>query len=81
MLKCIELIKDLSLISGSTTANVASTSASSVPQSPNGVLDAACLSYKSDDITVGSCASSSQTSSDIKRRKQDDKPSQLQYKP
>ncbi|XP_050208452.1 cyclin-D4-1-like [Mercurialis annua] len=74
VMKCIELMKDLSLISscGSTTTttttttssngdNVASASTSSVPQSPNGVLEAACLSYKSDDITttVGSCANSS----------------------
>lgn len=71
MLKCVELIKDLlSLISGSGADNVASASGSCVPRSPNGVLDAACLSYKSDDLTVGSCANSSHNSPDIKRRKQ-----------
>ncbi|PQP92976.1 hypothetical protein Pyn_10291 [Prunus yedoensis var. nudiflora] len=69
VLKCLELIKDLSLISGS--ANRGSASASSVPQSPVGVLDAACLSYKSDEFTVGSCANSSHKSPDIKRRKPD----------
>lgn len=69
MLKCLELMKDLSLISGS--ANRGSASASSVPQSPVGVLDAACLSYKSDEFTVGSCANSSHKSPDIKRRKPD----------
>ncbi|KAL6225113.1 hypothetical protein ACLB2K_003965 [Fragaria x ananassa] len=69
VLKCVELIKDLSLISGS--ANRGSTTASSVPQSPVGVLDASCLSYKSDEFTVGSCANSSHCSPDIKRRKPD----------
>lgn len=55
MLKCIEVMHDLSLISRSVK-----TSGSSVPHSPIGVLDsAACLSYKSDDSTVGSCANSS----------------------
>ncbi|KAJ9177530.1 hypothetical protein P3X46_012741 [Hevea brasiliensis] len=78
--KCIELIKDLSLISGSAVDNVASASASCVPQSPNGVLDAACLSYKSDDLTVGSCANTSHSSPDIKRRKQSNKPSQMEHK-
>ncbi|XP_062006339.1 cyclin-D2-1 [Rosa rugosa] len=69
VLKCVELIKDLSLISGS--ANRGSASASSMPQSPVGVLDAACLSYKSDEFTFGSCANSSHSSPDIKRRKPD----------
>ena len=71
-MKCVEMIQRLSLIGGS--ADVASTV--SVPQSPMGVLEAACLSYKSDDITVGSCANSSHTSPDTKRRKLDT-PSQL----
>ncbi|KAL5755312.1 hypothetical protein ACOSP7_023532 [Xanthoceras sorbifolium] len=71
-MKCVELIKDLSLMSGCANLANASTT-SSVPQSPDGVLDAACLSYKTEDITVvGSCANSSHNiiSSDIKRRKQ-----------
>ncbi|EEF31696.1 cyclin d, putative [Ricinus communis] len=86
VLKCVELIKDLSLISGSATTssgdNVANASASSVPQSPNGVLEAACLSYKSDDTTVGSCANSSHTNTpDTKRRKQtNNNPSQVENK-
>ena len=71
MLKCLELMQDLSLITGST--NVASTLAPSVPQSPVGVLDAACLSYKSDELTVGSCANSSHNSPDIRGRSQTDK--------
>lgn len=48
-----------------------------VPESPNGVLEAVCLSYKSDDITIGSCTNSSHSSPDNntksnsnKRRKQ-----------
>ncbi|CAL9001816.1 unnamed protein product [Prunus brigantina] len=77
VLKCLELMKDLSLISGS--ANRGSASASSVPQSPVGVLDAACLSYKSDEFTVGSCANSSHKSPDIKRRKPDN-PSKMDSK-
>ncbi|KAA8546743.1 hypothetical protein F0562_003172 [Nyssa sinensis] len=52
VLKCLELIQDLTLISGSD--NVGGASVPSVPQSPVGVLDAACLSYKSDAITVKS---------------------------
>ncbi|PQQ10189.1 cyclin-D2-1 [Prunus yedoensis var. nudiflora] len=76
VLKCLELIKDLSLISGSANRGSA---ASSVPQSPVGVLDAACLSYKSDEFTVGSCANSSHRSPDIKRRKPDN-PSKMDSK-
>ncbi|XWS29581.1 hypothetical protein CRYUN_Cryun24cG0041200 [Craigia yunnanensis] len=81
VLKCVELMKNLSLINGSATANanVATPSAYSVAQSLIGVLDAACLSYKSDEITVGSCANSSPYSPDIKRKKQN-KPSQLDFK-
>ncbi|KAF9621379.1 hypothetical protein IFM89_020392 [Coptis chinensis] len=61
VLKCIKLIQDVSLISGAIkVANGASVPY--VPQSPIGVLDAACLSYKSDDLTVGSCANSSHSS-------------------
>ncbi|XVE86846.1 hypothetical protein DITRI_Ditri18aG0068000 [Diplodiscus trichospermus] len=83
VLKCVELMKDLALINGSATGNgnVATPSSSYVPQSPIGVLDAACLSFKSDEITVGSCANSSHSSPEIKRRKQDNKPSsQLDFK-
>ncbi|XP_058184965.1 cyclin-D4-1-like [Rhododendron vialii] len=66
--KCLQLIQDLALSRGSTNMGSASIP-SSVPQSPIGVLDAACLSCKSDDITVGSCANSSHNSPDTKRRK------------
>ncbi|KAG6386669.1 hypothetical protein SASPL_151838 [Salvia splendens] len=58
--KCLELIQDLMPISGAAaltgfaTMSVASCSPSSsstpsLPYSPNGVLDAACLSYKNDE--------------------------------
>lgn len=67
VLKCLELIQDLTLVSG-TMAKVRTItttgSVPSVPQSPNGVLEAACLSYKSDETTVGS-----HTNPDNKRRK------------
>ncbi|OMO56237.1 hypothetical protein CCACVL1_26685 [Corchorus capsularis] len=95
VLKCVELMKDLSLINRSAIGNgngngvnvaslVPSSAVSLVPQSPIGVLDsAACLSYKSDEITtVGSCANSSShttSSPDIKRRKQDNSSSQLDF--
>ncbi|KAJ0086722.1 hypothetical protein Patl1_08622 [Pistacia atlantica] len=59
MVECVKIVQDLSL----TSANA------SVPQSPIGVLDAACLSYKSDDTTVGSSPSSSNNTPDPKRRK------------
>ncbi|XVF61535.1 hypothetical protein PTKIN_Ptkin08bG0137300 [Pterospermum kingtungense] len=73
VLKCVELMKDLSLIKGSATTTTANGNGNvGVPQSPIGVLDAgACLSYKSDEITVGSCANSSHSSPDHKRRKED----------
>ncbi|KAH6823394.1 hypothetical protein C2S53_000132 [Perilla frutescens var. hirtella] len=77
VLKCLELIRDLISISGTTSIAMAtstttvlsssSSSSSSVPCSPNGVLDAACFSYKSDERS----ARSFPTSSHSKRRKLD----------
>ncbi|OIT28667.1 PREDICTED: cyclin-D2-1-like [Nicotiana attenuata] len=62
--KCIELIQESSLLSdfdkGSTPF---------VPQSPIGVLDATCLSYKTDDSGVESFTNSTPNSPDTKRRK------------
>ncbi|KAE8701142.1 Cyclin-D4-1 [Hibiscus syriacus] len=76
VLKCVELMKDLSFINGAAavaTRHSSAAASSTVPQSPIGVLDAAaCQSYKSDEITVGSSANSSHSSPDIKRRKHDD---------
>ncbi|KAH9690485.1 Cyclin N-terminal domain-containing protein [Citrus sinensis] len=68
VLKCIKMMND-SLISGSVKSATSASLATSFPQSPIGVLDAACLSYKSDESTVGSCANSSHNTPDNKRRK------------
>ncbi|KAL3592267.1 hypothetical protein D5086_010907 [Populus alba] len=65
VLKCFQLIHDLSLVGESVKGP--SASLLSAPQSPIGVLDAAaCLSYNSD---VGPCANSSHNTPDAKRRK------------
>lgn len=63
-MKCLELIQKLSLPSDFVKVPIAS----SVPQSPIGVLDAACLCYRTDGSGVESCANSSR-SSPVKRRK------------
>ncbi|KAF9600772.1 hypothetical protein IFM89_012380 [Coptis chinensis] len=78
VLKCIKLIQDVSLISGVIKVTTGA-SVPSVPQSPIGVLDATCLSYKSDDLTVGSCANSSHSSPEGKRRKLN-QPSEVDFK-
>lgn len=67
MLKCVELIRDLSLINVS--AHLGRSLVPLLPQSPDGVLDAACLSYKSDELTVGSCQNSSLNTPNAKRSK------------
>jgi cyclin D1/2/4 len=64
VLKCFQLIHDLSLVGESVKGP--SALLLSAPQSPIGVLDAACLSYNSD---VGPCANSSHNTPDAKRRK------------
>ncbi|XP_030455128.1 cyclin-D4-2-like [Syzygium oleosum] len=66
VLRCIELISDMALSVGLPKSG---TSVSSVPQSPIGVLDAACLSYKTDETAIGSGANSSHNSPDPKRRR------------
>ncbi|KAG7990237.1 hypothetical protein I3843_02G015400 [Carya illinoinensis] len=71
VLKCLDLIKDLSLSLINGSANVASAFAPPVPQSPIGVLDATCLSYTSDELTVGSYANSLHNSPDIRGRNQE----------
>ncbi|KAK8566196.1 hypothetical protein V6N12_059729 [Hibiscus sabdariffa] len=68
VLKCVEVMKDSTSINGTATCL-----ASSVPQSPIGVLDGStCLSYKSDEIKHGLFANSYHPEPDIKRRKLDD---------
>ncbi|XP_059637125.1 cyclin-D4-1-like [Cornus florida] len=69
MLKCVELIHESSSLISGAVKGANATSVPSVPQSPIGVLDAACLSYKTDDTAVGSCANSSHNSPNAKRRK------------
>lgn len=63
-MKCVELINESSLLRWSFEGT--SGSSQSLPRSPIGVLEAACLSYRSDGTTVGSCANSSHNA---KRRK------------
>ncbi|KAF5947209.1 hypothetical protein HYC85_013166 [Camellia sinensis] len=67
VIKCVELINESSLASGFMKGP--SSSVPSVPQSPIGVLHPACLSYKADGTTIGSCPSSSHSTPDSKRRK------------
>lgn len=84
VVKCLELIQDSSSMRGMCTASTTTTATDTVtmvnstsvvnglaPHSPIGVLEAACLSYKSDETTVGSCPSSSHSSPVTKRRKLD----------
>ncbi|KGN48716.1 cyclin-D4-1 [Cucumis sativus] len=78
VMKCIDLIRDFSLISNVYGNTLGGGNVGSVPQSPVGVLDAACLSYKTEELlTAGSCgngnssSSSSHDSQDSKRRRQD----------
>lgn len=77
VLKCLELIRDLSLIKACAANLGSNKSAPFVPQSPIGVLDAGCLSSKSsDELTVGSCPNSSHNSLNItKRNNKSDGPS------
>lgn len=67
LLKCIKMMKELSSNSGS--AKDSSGSVTCLPQSPIGVLDALCFSHKSDDTNAASCANSSHSTPDAKRRK------------
>ncbi|KAK7385374.1 hypothetical protein VNO78_31090 [Psophocarpus tetragonolobus] len=74
VLKCIKLIQELSSNSGSAKDASASASVSvsvpSVPESPIGVLNTECFSYKSDDTNAASCANSPHNNSpDAKKRK------------
>ncbi|XP_054809874.1 cyclin-D4-1 [Prosopis cineraria] len=66
VLKCVELIRDLCLVSVS-AANLGRNSGPFLPQSPMGVLDAASLSYKSEELTDGSCPNSSHDSPNTRR--------------
>lgn len=71
VLKCMELVDELSMVSGygKGVGGARGSVLSSLPQSPIGVLDAACLSYKSDDTMVGSCPNSVHNTPETKRRR------------
>ncbi|KAK1371309.1 Cyclin-D4-1 like [Heracleum sosnowskyi] len=69
---CVELMKkssSLSSLSAISSNRSNELIQSSLPQSPIGVIDAACISYKSDETTVGSCVNSLHYSENTKRRK------------
>ncbi|XP_020082968.1 cyclin-D4-1-like [Ananas comosus] len=68
VLRCCELIQDM-MLRRDMSHKTAGSSISSVPRSPIGVLDAACLSYRSEDATVGSHATCHESSPANKRRR------------
>ncbi|WVZ26577.1 hypothetical protein V8G54_005121 [Vigna mungo] len=70
ILKCVELIRDLPLIQAST--NLGNNLAPLVPQSPIGVLDAACLIAISDELTFGLSTDYSPDTPNSKRMKTSD---------
>ncbi|KAI3877205.1 hypothetical protein MKX03_017196 [Papaver bracteatum] len=67
LLKCLGMIQGVSLVNES--FKIEDISGSSVPQSPDGVLDITSLSYKSDDSIEGSSANFIQTSQDSSKRR------------
>ncbi|KAI4314406.1 hypothetical protein L6164_027319 [Bauhinia variegata] len=77
VLKCLELVRGLS--EGCVSSKVGSNTMPLVPQSPLGVLDTACLSYKSDELTVGSCPNSPHNCPITKRNKSE-RPSDMTSK-
>ena len=68
VLACFEVIQD-KVFMWKQSLKDGSSSVSSVPQSPVGVLDAACLTYHSDDATVVSHATCLHTSSPASKRR------------
>lgn len=70
ILKCVELIRDLPLIQAST--NLGNNLAPLVPQSPIGVLDAACMIAISDELTFGLSTDYSPDTPNSKRMKTSD---------
>ncbi|CAL9115813.1 unnamed protein product [Musa acuminata var. zebrina] len=68
VLRCNEVIQEMTLMKNRRYKKGGS-SVSTAPKSPIGVLDAACVSYESDDITVGSHANCHPSSPAAKRRK------------
>ncbi|EHA8588067.1 Cyclin-D3-1 [Cocos nucifera] len=68
VLRCYEVIQKMTLMEKE-SGQSGSLSVSSTPHSPIGVLDAASLNYKRDDITVGSAANSNESAPAAKKRK------------
>ncbi|KAG0482835.1 hypothetical protein HPP92_010919 [Vanilla planifolia] len=68
VMRCYEVIQEQVFVSGAKHKDEL-LSVPSVPHSPNGVLDAACLSYKSDEMTCASQAIPHHSSPTAKRRK------------
>nr|CAD1826968.1 unnamed protein product [Ananas comosus var. bracteatus] len=68
VLRCCELIQDMVMM-GVNLPKTGSPAVLYVPQSPVGVLDAAWLSYSSEDSSVGSQETSYESSPTSKRRK------------
>lgn len=68
VLRCCELIQDMVMM-GVNLPKTGSPAVLYVPQSPIGVLDAAWLSYSSEDSSVGSQETSYESSPTSKRRK------------
>ncbi|KAL6858837.1 hypothetical protein ACP4OV_017839 [Aristida adscensionis] len=75
VLQCQEAIQSLASSINTVPPKSARGRAPSVPQSPVGVLDAACLSYKSDDaaattvVSHGTCGSAADSSSVTSKRR------------
>lgn len=78
VLKCMEMVNELSMLS---LKGIGATRVSSwVPQSPIGVLEAACLSYKTDDsTTVGSCPNSAHNTPTTNKRRKLNTPFELEF--
>ncbi|CAO2826244.1 unnamed protein product [Amaranthus hypochondriacus] len=64
VMKCVEILNEKRIKSRSKGCSGGGIASTSVPQSPNGVLDAGCLSYKTDETSTLSA-----TNSAPKRRK------------
>ncbi|XVF39611.1 hypothetical protein PTKIN_Ptkin01aG0047600 [Pterospermum kingtungense] len=70
VMKCVAMVHDLSLVGGGGSVKRGNAAVPSVPRSPIGVLDAACLSYKTDETTTTtSSTTTAHCSPSTKRRK------------
>ncbi|KAA0065111.1 hypothetical protein IC582_006381 [Cucumis melo] len=77
VMKCLKLINDMLICGGGSMKD--SRVSMSEPRSPSGVLDVTCLSYKSNDTAVGSCANSSHhNSSEATKRRRLNRPCEVE---